>query len=256
MPLHHSFFGNLQSAAEPTPDFSTKSFNFDGTDDYINIGNVSELDFVHTDPFSVSAWVKTSSATYQSVVNKILNSSPYTGYQFAVKSDGNIQADLVGTGTLRKYTTSANVSNGSFHHIVWTYDGSTNASGVKFYVDGSEVTSTTTSYDNLSTSISNSDPFCIGMNPPAVPFTGNIDDVSVWNKELSASEVTELYNAGKPFDLSTHSAAANLVGFWLMGDDPSDDATADTGTIIDQTVNSNDGTPKNTEGDEIEEDTP
>lgn len=46
----------------------------------------------------------------------------------------------------------------------------------------------------------------------------NVDEVTVWDKQLSGSEVTELYNAGDPFDPETHSAASNLIYYWQMGD--------------------------------------
>ena len=38
--------------------------------------------------------------------------------------------------------------------------------------------------------------------------------VSIWNKVLSSSEVSEIYNSGTPMNLENHSAAANLKGFW------------------------------------------
>ena len=40
------------------------------------------------------------------------------------------------------------------------------------------------------------------------------NDVTMWSKELSASEVTSLYNSGAPMDAETHSAQSNLLGYW------------------------------------------
>ena len=40
------------------------------------------------------------------------------------------------------------------------------------------------------------------------------NDLTFWNKELSASEVSSLYNSGTVMDATTHSAASNLVGYW------------------------------------------
>ncbi len=40
------------------------------------------------------------------------------------------------------------------------------------------------------------------------------NDLTIWNKELSASEVSSLYNSGTVMDATTHSAASNLVGYW------------------------------------------
>ncbi len=40
------------------------------------------------------------------------------------------------------------------------------------------------------------------------------NDLTIWNKQLSDSEVTELYNSGTRLDAETHSAESNLVGYW------------------------------------------
>ena len=43
--------------------------------------------------------------------------------------------------------------------------------------------------------------------------------LTIWDKELSASEVNELYNSGAPLHVGTHSAYANCVGWWPFQDD-------------------------------------
>lgn len=40
------------------------------------------------------------------------------------------------------------------------------------------------------------------------------NDVTIWNKQLSASEVSELYNSGTVMNAETHSASSNLIGYW------------------------------------------
>lgn len=40
------------------------------------------------------------------------------------------------------------------------------------------------------------------------------NDLTIWDKELSASEVTSLYNSGTRMDATTHSASSNLKGYW------------------------------------------
>jgi len=40
------------------------------------------------------------------------------------------------------------------------------------------------------------------------------NDLSIFQKELSASEVTELYNSGTAMDVTTHSGANKLKGYW------------------------------------------
>ena len=48
---------------------------------------------------------------------------------------------------------------------------------------------------------------------------GNINDteydgVSIWDRVLTAAEVSEIYNGGTPMNLENHSAASDLKGFW------------------------------------------
>tara|TARA_R110002012_G_scaffold298530_1_gene497029 strand:- start:24 stop:1130 length:1107 start_codon:yes stop_codon:yes gene_type:complete len=40
------------------------------------------------------------------------------------------------------------------------------------------------------------------------------NDLTIWQKELSATEVSELYNSGTPLDATSHSGAAKLKGYW------------------------------------------
>ena len=46
-------------------------------------------------------------------------------------------------------------------------------------------------------------------------FAGNLDEISVWSKALSALEVAALYNSGKPTDLTSESG---LINWFRMGD--------------------------------------
>ncbi len=62
--------------------------------------------------------------------------------------------------------------------------------------------------------------------------------MAIWNKELSASEVVQIYNDGSPGDLLSTTMAANLEGWWKV------DGTDSTGAsgVIDHSVNNNHGT--------------
>lgn len=50
-------------------------------------------------------------------------------------------------------------------------------------------------------------------------YEGKIADTCIFNKELSAAEVQELYNNGKVKDMTKHSAYDSLISWWKMGDD-------------------------------------
>lgn len=61
----------------------------------------------------------------------------------------------------------------------------------------------------------------IGSNSWSYAKSGNsaetkYNDVTVWNKKLSQSEITELYNSGTPLDATAHSAASSLKMYYKM----------------------------------------
>jgi hypothetical protein len=43
-------------------------------------------------------------------------------------------------------------------------------------------------------------------------------NAAIFNKELSASEVSELYNHGRVLDLNTFSAYDSIIAWWKLGD--------------------------------------
>lgn len=48
------------------------------------------------------------------------------------------------------------------------------------------------------------------------------NDLTVWNKKLSAAEVSELYNSGARMDATTHSAASDLEGYYKFENNADD----------------------------------
>lgn len=74
-------------------------------------------------------------------------------------------------------------------------------------------------------------------------YTGMMmDEVSIFKQTaLTDNEVSELYNDGVPFDLTTHSQSANLWAWYRMGDHANDNFTAgQSGGCYDATGNGND----------------
>ena len=92
---------------------------------------------------------------------------------------------------------------------------------------------------------------------------GLMDEVGIWDKELSSVEVEEIYGVGAATSLTNHSAAANLVSWWRMGDGDNGAGTPDsansgdaTARIYDMSANSHNLTPVNTEESDITPDAP
>ena len=88
----------------------------------------------------------------------------------------------------------------TFSHVAFTYDGSGKAEGLKLYVNG-VLAQTSIKRDGLQGSIRNEVPFAIGRRGAAsTRFTGRIDDVRIYQRELSTTEVATI-GAGERYEL-------------------------------------------------------
>ena len=222
--------------------FLTNTFSiiFDGVDETVVVSDHADFDFERTDSFSLSAWVKTSSATTQYVMSKQDNTANQRGYRLLALSSGElalILGNIHPVGRIFVYATGSNIIDGIWHYVTITYDGTSLASGVNLYIDN-VVQAKTVTNDALAGTIQTLVAFRIaGRESGSASWNGNIDEVSVWDKELTAGEVTSMHNAGVPTNLNQHSASASLVSWWRMGDGdiyPTlvDYANAHNGTMI------------------------
>lgn len=233
--------------------FNTKSILFGGTDEYITFGT-GNYDFERTDAFSVSFWIKTTSTNDQ-LIGNLDSNSPYYGWEIFLRSNGTLLFTLRNTSTTNEISVRSNagvlvINDDAWYHIVVTYDGSSNGSGVTFYADGSEWGSPTIAVDTLSATTVSPEALTIGIQDDASDaFTGNLDEVAIYDKELSSSEVSDIYNSGAPLDLTTLSSNTNLQSWWRMGD-------GDTYPTITDNKGSVNGTMTNMESGDIVSDVP
>lgn len=114
--------------------------SYNGAGQSTVISNPANFDFEHNQAFSVEFWLKKPLDT---VTNQILISKKntyWTGAGFDVwtwAGSNNAIFDLMDSaGTWYEIGSNVNVQDNVWHHIVCTYDGSSNRSGMKMYVDG------------------------------------------------------------------------------------------------------------------------
>jgi hypothetical protein len=199
--------------------FSTRSSLFDGSTEYVTMGDV--LGFEYDDPFSISCWVKTTDAEAY-IVSKLLGSTTFRGYGIALSS-GQIAFSLIndnGSTLKAQIITTATYNDDKWHHIVCTSSGSGTVAGMVVYVDGVAVAVTTASDTLGGNTILNAASFNIGSRTDgSVLLAGRLDEVSVFDAELTPAEVTLLHNSHLPLNVADFgSAPSNLVGYWRMGE--------------------------------------
>jgi len=169
---------------------------FDGDDAIANFGNI--LSFEYNTPFSVAFWIKRQSDGYADLVAKRNSSVGWTVGLTGFPSAQKPALVLYSSSSyyLFKYTTSGTiVSKTTWYHVGVTHDGSGTCAGVKFFIGGTEETSTTDGKDTLGThDITNADDLLIGAQGDGAGgiqdiFEGQLFDVRVWGKELSEAQI-------------------------------------------------------------------
>jgi hypothetical protein len=184
-----------------------KAFTFDGVNDYVSLptGAFNSL----TTDFSVSAWVYLPIG-YSGLDNcpifmnmsatSWLNNAGGFWLRFAGPTIQLAIADKTNT-TFFNYNTTADLLSGTWAHIVATRKSGTIS---KIYVNNVLKASNTDTYNpvyytgiNLTTPTIGNIKMPNGVQDSTYAFNGSkLDAVSVWNKELTSTEITELYNTG------------------------------------------------------------
>ncbi|MDC0377303.1 gliding motility-associated C-terminal domain-containing protein [Schleiferiaceae bacterium] len=207
-------YGNMNSA-----------YDFDG-DDWIQVPHNSQIDFSLSDDYTVSCWVSaTSPNSSGSVYEKWDNS--FLPYPFVLRTVSN--SDVI----VNRYTGGfpQNQSNnhstsfssnlltiGSYDHIVNVFTPDT----MYLYLNGALIDSEVNPM-TAGGSINNTHPLYIGRRGVRTDrfFTGKIDDLGIWNRALTLSEITQLYN-GSNSSSTLWSTGETTDTIWI---NPTSDTT-------------------------------
>jgi hypothetical protein len=211
-----------------------KSIDLDGVDDFVRIGTTS---LGITNAISISAWAKTSSSSSnQYIIAEDPRSTNNRNWLLQFRANGQIQCVIWASNgsSVTSAVTPLTYNNGNWLHILATFDGTTNADGLKIYVNGLNVVQATASVSGIFSS-SSSEPIIGGdSTTPTLPFNGNLDEVAVWNSDQSAN-ASAIYNSGVPNDI----ASLSPLSWWRCGD-------GDTApTLLDNGSGGNNGTMTN-----------
>ena len=205
-----SGLNNATASGSPTVDTTAGingalSFD-DGTPDLLNISPNSAFNWTNSEDFSIELWVKTDGVTESATdvfIGRndtgtggtdiqwwigVYKSSGFAGFRIQDNTGSNYEA---GTGD------TVDVNDGDWHHLVFV-----RASGVfTLYVDGSgEAITTDDSSGTLSSGfMSDTGDINIGhlaLSTNAFDFTGYIDEVAIYGKALTSTEISSHYTTG------------------------------------------------------------
>ena len=206
-------------------EISSNCGDFDGSDDYINIGDADNFSFgdgATDSPFSLSAWVNLSDVSLSNIVSKLGE------WDFIITSGDLLGITLFDGGdSITRATDTITHHENEWTHICGTYDGGGIIDGLKVYVNG--IRSDTTdflsgSYGSMTAGSNN-----VYVSSPSNTCDGLMFDVRIHNTELTQSEVKSVMNG---------ATSDSEVGWWPLGEGQGDIA-------YDVSGNSNNGTITN-----------
>jgi len=215
--------GTLQEGTTFTPGVVGQAFILDGVDDFVLAPEVSELDGFSE--LTIDAWINFNSfstAPEETVVSVIAkyHSGLINGvsYYLAVFDPGVLKIAVFQTccAGLGSEIVASMLSNdpvipiGIFTHVAGVWKGGTD---FELYVNGVQVPGTVVVGGNFTGMVNNDTPILIGAFADVVPGNvfghadGVIDEVEIYNRALSSSEIQAIFAAGsagkcKPFQFS------------------------------------------------------
>ncbi len=220
------------------------SLEFDGSDDYINIGDQSSLD-MGTSDLTIEAWIDVSTSpaqSYPTILSKGGGSAGEAGYWFYWYDSNNYLRFTIGDGSSRIEVNSvSSVKDGSWHHVVAVADRDGNGmiyidgeldnsadfsskdgqsidtasffyisdSGSLVWEDGLDevrISNTVRSWDWINASYNN-------QNSPSTFITSGTEEATdnLGSRNIANNEWVELYNAG--------NYTVDLTGWYLTDND-------------------------------------
>jgi Concanavalin A-like lectin/glucanases superfamily/Immunoglobulin domain len=179
--------GTLQGGVSYAPGMVGQAFSFDGASGYIQVADSRGLDFGPTSPITIELWAYwngTSLNNGMAFVTKRIDCGTSWNYEMAMDSTYGLQFNGAPDSGL---LTGVLMPSHTWTHLAGTFDGGT----YRFYTNGVLIGTASGSLGPA-----NSSPLTIGAVSGCSFFPGLLDEVSIYNTALSASEISAIYNAG------------------------------------------------------------
>jgi hypothetical protein len=228
-------------------DVQRSSLALNGTDEYFAMTTATSLGITNT--WSVGGWVRPGSnamTSYDIFLALADGASNVDLIVFAGRGDvaGDPWEILVydnGAATNKQYRFGAMVQD-VWTHLMATWDGT----NLTVYENGIVKTATKTVDGAVTQTDSNRDVY-VGVNRDAANnhFHGNIQQIAIWDAELSANAIKTIWNQGDggsfqlDVDQGDYAESGNLQHWWRLGNEIADmGKDYGAGTAIDIDTNS------------------
>ena len=196
------------------------SVDASGNNSYLEVADNAAQDF-GTGDWTIAFWYQQSGNPASDV--RLMGDYSGSGTGFAVRATagGTLALSLEGSSGSASSST-AGTFDGTWQHVAITFDSATNQ--YQWHINGAAGATGTFTGGSINTS----NPFRMGaVNTSMGDFDGQLDDVRIYTRELTSSDVGELYALGVDIttDMFVHYEFEENGG----------------GTAVDSTANNNDG---------------
>src|SRR5581483_6715243 len=187
----HDVYGTNSGATFGAVNFTNgivgQAFSFDGQSGYIQVPDSPSLNFGSTSPMTVELWAyRTGSGSVMHFLGKrAINCGSTWEYQMAFDPNSGLSFDGSGGGVF----TGLQMPLNTWMHLAATFDGST----FRFYTNG-----VLAGTGSGTLGPPNNAPLAIGSSGGCLYFAGLIDEVAIYKRALSASEIAAICNSGNP----------------------------------------------------------
>lgn len=172
------------------------SVGFNAANAWVELPNGSGQ-FNFSGDFSFSVWLKWGDlSNYPGIISNVNQSgSDVYGYFFFYHTATNTLRFVIANGTsvggtlIMDHTPTLNTW---YHYVITRKQSTIN----KLYINGSLMTPTSTSNPSYNPNYLPTTTTYLGARYATNLYNGWMDELDFWNKELTSTEVTELYNSG------------------------------------------------------------
>ena len=163
-----------------------QALSFDGATNEVTVSNPPNLNIP---AYTISGWFKTTNGAYQALIYE--KYSTFNANQKVFISSNQISFDASDDiGTSLDCSPPANLTDGTWHHFALVQTTTTTG---KMYID--DIVQCTSS--GSVTSFSGSPNLFLGSDSNgSIKYTGSLDDVRIYNRALSPTDVARLYKLG------------------------------------------------------------
>jgi len=163
--------------------------------EYLSITDGSQSGLDLSGSFTISAWIYISSygGTWNCIASKYVSPSGGASYQFLVNNSGNLHIGISDDGTsFESFAGSNNITLNQWNHVVCRF---TAGSEFALWINGSKETTGATKNSVYNSTAD----FIVGRRHYATSpyqYNGYIDEIALWNTNISDNAVTALYKGG------------------------------------------------------------